>query len=146
MPTCGSLEEWLRALERRRQRSIRTLAVPLSGNAPSGAWIPMASSDYLIYPESASPTRKEAALCHEVAHILLGHQPALHTSLTPALLEQIAPSLSLKAARAVLLRTGYTTHEEADAEIAGTLLATGLGERRMVNAWESTSHLSSRIR
>ena len=146
LPDSGAVEDLVDALSRRRDRRMYLLEVPLQGGAPSGAWMPLDGADYLLYPESASPTRRDAVICHELAHILLAHDPALHASLSTAALSAIAPSVSPAAARAVLYRTGYTTSEEAAAEFVGTLLAAGLHERRQIRKWETSSRISERLR
>ena len=85
-------------------------------------------------------------ICHELGHVLLHHDPALHDALTPALLGEVAPSLSLSTARAMLFRSSYTNREEADAEYVGTVLATALADRREARDWESSSRLSEHLR
>lgn len=144
--TAHTVDDLITALAADRQRGIRILEVPLTGTSPSGAWVPAAQRDYLLCPAGASSTRRTAVLCHEISHILLGHDPALHSSLTPALLGVLAPSLPLQTAQRVLLRTGYTNREEAAAEHVGTMLASALGDRARAASWESSSRLSARLR
>ena len=106
----------------------------------------MTNGDYLLHPEGASPVRREAVLCHEVSHMLLGHVPALHISVTRDLLATIAPTLAARVSAAVLFRDGYTDTEESAAEFVATVLAAALHERRAATLWETSSHLSSRLR
>lgn len=146
IPTAPTVDGLIAALAAERQRAIRILEVPLSGTSPSGAWVPAPQRDYLLCPAGASSTRRTAVLCHEVSHILLGHDPAFHSSLTPALLSTLAPALPLQTAQRVLLRTGYTNREEAAAEHVGTMLASALGDRARAASWESSSRLSARLR
>ena len=82
IPTAPTVDGLIAALAAERQRAIRILEVPLSGTSPSGAWVPAPQRDYLLCPAGASSTRRTAVLCHEVSHILLGHDPAFHSSLT----------------------------------------------------------------
>lgn len=146
IPTSGDLDGFIRALSSRRGQRVQVLAVPLTGSAPSGAWIPTSTTDYLLYPQGASPTRKQAVLCHELGHILLRHDPALHVALTTPMLRSIAPSVDVTTSRAMLFRLGYSNREEAAAEYVGTLLSAALDERRLGAAWEASSRLSSRLR
>lgn len=142
----ATVDDLVTALARKRERAVFVLPVALSGNAPSGAWIPMSDRDYLLVPTTASPTRRRAILCHEVGHILLGHEPALHDSLTPELMHVLAPTLPLETARKVLQRTGYTNRQEADAEHVGTALSAALEDLARAGNWEASSRLSSRLR
>lgn len=142
----GTIDALVDALARQRGRCIRVLEVPLTGNAPSGAWIPTAEHDYFLLPAGASPTRRCAILCHEIGHILLHHEPAFHSSLSPSLLRTLAPSLPAETTRRVLQRTGYTNRAEAAAEYVGTSLAAALDDRTRAAEWESSSRLSARLR
>lgn len=146
IPDSGDVQDLVSSVSASRDRSMILLELPLRGCAPSGAWMPMPDADYLLYPEGASPTRREAVLCHELGHILLKHDPALHASLSLETLRTLAPSLSASTARAMLFRMGYTTDEEAAAEFLGTLLVTALHERRQSRKWETSSRLSQRLR
>lgn len=146
IPSTGTVDDLVAAVGAHRGRPFSLLAAPLRGTSTSGAWVPTASSDYLLYPQSASPTRREAVICHELGHVLLHHDPALHDALTPALIHQVAPSVSLATATAMLFRSSYTNQEEADAEYIGTILATALAGRREARNWESSSRLSEHLR
>jgi hypothetical protein len=146
IPATGLVDDLVTAVGASRGRPFRLLGAPLRGTMTSGAWLPTPQADYVLYPKSASPTRREAVICHELGHVLLHHDPALHDALTPALLGEVAPSLSLSTARAMLFRSSYTNREEADAEYVGTVLATALADRREARDWESSSRLSEHLR
>ena len=146
IPATGLVDDLVTAVGASRGRPFRILGAPLRGTMTSGAWVPTTKADYVLYPQSASPTRREAVICHELGHVLLHHDPALHDALTPALLGEVAPSLSLSTARAMLFRSSYTNREEADAEYVGTVLATALADRREARDWESSSRLSEHLR
>ncbi len=139
-------DDLVAALSRHRSREMVVLPVALSGNAPSGAWIPTDARDYLLVPATASPTRRRSILCHEVGHILLHHDPALHEGLTADQMRTLAPNLPLDTTLRMLQRTGYTDLEEADAEHVGTALAAALEDAARAAEWESSSRLSSRLR
>ena len=146
IPATGLVDDLVTAVGASRGRPFRIIGAPLRGTMTSGAWVPTAQADYVLYPQSASPTRREAVICHELGHVLLQHDPALHDALTPELLGQIAPSVSQSTARAMLFRSSYTNQEEADAEYVGTILATALAGRREARHWESSSRLSEHLR
>jgi hypothetical protein len=146
IPSTGLVDDLVTAVGSSRGRAFRVLPVPFRGTLTSGAWVPTAHTDYLLHPDRASPTRREAVLCHELGHVLLHHDPALHDALTPELIGQVAPSISVSTARAMLFRSSYTNQEETDAEFVGTILATALAGRRQVVHWESSSRLSEHLR
>lgn len=145
IPATGDVNDLIDALAQRRGRPIRILDMPLSGT-PSGAWIPTSSADYLVYPTGASSTRRVAALCHELGHILLRHQPGFHGLAAEPLLQALAPRLAPHAALRMLLRDGYTDAEEAGAERLGTILSAALEDRSRLAAWTASSRLSTRLR
>lgn len=142
----GTIDGLIDSLARSRERDVRVIEVLLTSNAPSGAWIPTLQYDYFLVPLGASPTRRCAVLCHEVGHLLLHHDPAFHSSLSPKLLAAVAPSLPMDTTRKMLQRTGYTNHEEAAAEYVGTSLAVALDDCARAAEWQASSRLSARLR
>lgn len=146
LPASGTADDFVEALARRRSREVRILETNLGGNSPSGAWIPTSQRDYFLVPAGASPTRRRAVLCHEAAHVLLGHDPALHASLTPALLQALAPTLQLTTSSRLIQRTGYSDRQEAAAERVATLLAASFDDHARAREWGRSSTLSARLR
>lgn len=146
MPADGDVDEFVASLAASRSRKLRVLEVDLTENSPSGAWIPTERCDYFLVPSGASPSRRRAVLCHEAAHVLLGHDPALHASLTQASLLSLAPSLSVAVSSRLIQRTGYRNAQEAAAEHVGTLLAARLEDRSRASVWAQSSRLSARLR
>lgn len=146
LPDNGDVDQFVVALAGSRSRELRLLEVELTGNSPSGAWVPTDRRDYFLVPRAASPTRRRAVLCHEAAHILLGHDPALHASLDRSLLLSLAPNLPAATSARLLQRSGYRDEQEAAAERVGTLLAASLEDRSRAITWARSSLLSARLR
>lgn len=122
----GDIDTTLARIAARRQRviTITELATPPGG--PSGAWVKMAKQDLFIVKDGASPTRREAILCHELGHLLLDHKGEL--SLPH--LEAIAPDVPRDLAARYLARHGYDDEQEREAELFATLLLAELKGRQ----------------
>lgn len=124
LPVPWSIDVFVERLATSRGRAIVLVPwdFPASEQEPSGLWIPTRKADYVFYAKSASPSRREQIIGHELGHLLLDHVPDLGDA--PAeLVSAIAPSLSPELARRFLARTGYDEPQEAQAEDFGTRLA-----------------------
>jgi hypothetical protein len=71
IPQPFSLEQFRHAVERRTGRNLLLEPAPLDG----AARISTPDTDLIIYDETADPDQQLRAIAHEVAHLLLGHQP-----------------------------------------------------------------------
>jgi len=129
IPRSGDLTDFLQALAQSRGRPIMLLPVPRDADDPSGVWIATEHNDYIAFPEDAAPARKAAIVCHEVAHMLLGHAPQPGPEGLGALAVAAAPTLDPDVAARFLRRHGYASGTEADAENLGTRLAAELARR-----------------
>jgi hypothetical protein len=98
-------------------------------NAPfSGVTVRLADGRYVVYcARSRSWYHRLGILLHELAHLLLGHQPA--TANDRGGLRRLAPHLPGKAARIIAGRTGHAGDEERQAEELADLLLERLTER-----------------
>ena len=129
IPASGDLTEFVEALARSRGRPTVLLGVAFDAEAPSGVWIVTDKRDYIAYPNDASAARKAAIVCHEVAHMLLGHDPPPGTEGLLSLAASAAPTLDPAVAIRLLARHCYASEQEADAEGLGTRLAAELARR-----------------
>jgi hypothetical protein len=119
MPIDGDLDGLLDALSHERGRRIHLLPQRFTGRPTSGLWLPTTAADYVVIDDPTTPSRRAAIICHEVAHILLGHSPDITTSdLVAAALPNLSPELVARA----LARHAYATEDEAEAEELGTLI------------------------
>ena len=119
MPIDGDLDGLLDALGQQRGRRIHVLPQRFAGRSTSGLWLPTKRADYLVIDEPTTPSRRAAIICHEVAHILLGHTPDITNSeVIAAAMPDLSPELIARA----LARHAYATDDEADAEELGTLI------------------------
>lgn len=119
MPIDGDLDGLLNALGRQRGRPLHVLPQKFAGRPTSGLWLPTNRADYLVIDEPTTPSRRSAIICHEVAHILLGHAPDIvNSEVIAAAMPNLSPELVARA----LARHAYGSDDEAEAEELGTLI------------------------
>lgn len=145
VPSSGSLAGLVAAVSRHRGRPVKIFDRMLPRNDLSGLWIPQPEGDYVICAEGLAPDHKRVVVCHELAHMLLGHSPR-EGHLDAAV---FAPDVSAGLASRFLCRQGYDNSEEADAESLATVLASTLAAR--ISATESIAsreadNISARLR
>lgn len=126
VPDDGDMMRFVAAVAEDQGRPITVLDCDLPSDAPSGLWLQLAEADYIVCARSVSAEHRRVVICHEIAHMLLGHQPrdgAIDTS-------SIAPSIDLDVAARFFTRHGYEDDVEADAETLATVLAAELSRRK----------------
>jgi acetyl esterase/lipase len=132
VPPSGAVDELLQRFAERRGRPITVLEADFDASV-SGMLIATQRADYIAVPSGASPERRSAIVCHEVAHMLLGHdhedkKPLSQTLLDSGLLAGISEEL---AGSVVAARCSYMHPDEVDAEVIATYLAAELRRRVM---------------
>ena len=120
LPTPWSADEFVRRVAADRNRSILLLTYPLSTEDPTGFWLSTSAVDYIVVPVNASGGRRDAIICHELAHIVLGHdaRPAPDDAGLTALAPNSPPGLVAR----FLPRAGYDAAIEREAENLATRL------------------------
>jgi Zn-dependent peptidase ImmA (M78 family) len=141
MPDTGDVDQFVQAVAGYRGRRIMTLAQELGLEAPTGYWISTTDTEYIVYPEDSSDDQRAVVICHELAHMLLNHQPP-EGSLD---LGELAPSIDPLIAARFLNRHGFDDAMEADAESLATQLTSELG-RRVLNHELARDNISARLR
>jgi hypothetical protein len=136
IPVSGDLDEFVARVASSRGRPITLMSIHVPDGAPSGLWIATARHDYIVYPDDADPQWKSAIICHEIAHMMLGHDPEPGTSDLAAIAASAAPNIDPAVAARFLRRHGYAEAAEAAAEQLGTRLTTRL----------SAAHTLARVR
>jgi hypothetical protein len=127
VPVSGDLDELVVRVAAHRSRSITLMPTPLPEDAPSGLWVATTARDYIVYPDNADAQWRSGIVCHELAHMLLEHDPQPGTADLGAMVSRAAPSIDPQVAARFLHRHGYEDTAEADAEYLGTRLAARLG-------------------
>lgn len=129
MPVSGMVDDLAKSLAADQGRPIRMLTEDLGPREPSGMWIATEKSDWIVIPNGVGAAQRTAIVCHELAHILLGHTPIGGGADLDALVSLVAPDLDPAVARQMLSRYCYVDDLEAEAEALGTLLVTKLAHR-----------------
>jgi hypothetical protein len=130
MPADGDLMGLLANLAEHRGREIHMLTRQFTGRPTSGLWLAGERADYIVIDHPTTPSRRAAIICHEVAHILLGHEAQAGS---PAAIASTAPDLSPALVARAMGRHSYAEEAEADAEQTATLI--GAEHRyRQINA------------
>lgn len=92
-------------------------------------WIATERNDWIVVPKRIGSAQRTAIICHELAHILLGHVPLGSDSDLDAFARLVGPNVDPSIATRILARFCYADDLEAEAEALGTLLATKLAQR-----------------
>ncbi len=131
MPANGSIDGFVVAVAAHRGRSVRVISHLLDAAGPSGFWIGTSTGDYLVCSADATPTRRAAIVCHELAHMLLGHEPEVGDTEALSLVSTVlAPDVDASVAARFLTRHGYAGVAEEDAEAAATAFVTTAANRQ----------------
>lgn len=126
VPANGTVEDLVTAVGEARQRTIHLLAADLGPAGPTGMWIATEHGDYIVHPADASAAERSAVICHELAHMLLGHQPEGEDEALQQMAATVAPDISTEVVQRFLGRHGYADRLESEAEHLGTVLVTQL--------------------
>ena len=145
IPANGNVDDFVAAVSEQRGRRIAVLSCSLPDDGPSGFWAPTPDVDYILHADSITAEYRETVICHEIAHMVLGHVAREGLMDTRA----IAPSVSPAVAARFLAREGYPDEIESDAEMLATLIAAELVARAEAGsraATQTQDHISARLR
>ena len=145
IPDNGNVDDFVAAVSAQRGRRIAVLGCSMPDDGPSGYWAPTPDVDYILHADSITAEHRETVVCHEIAHMVLGHEAREGLMDTRA----IAPSISPEVAARFLTREGYPDEIEADAEMLATLIAAELVARADAGsraATQTQDHVSARLR
>jgi hypothetical protein len=117
LPVPFTIEAFCEDLGRRLGRQIVLCPVD-TYTGSCGLWVATDTTDYFFYEGTTTPLHKEVIVGHEAGHLVFGHSSA------DVMPEELAGLLGLDVAlvRHVLGRTSYSTEEEQEAEVFGTVL------------------------
>ncbi len=134
VPDSGVVDDLVSAVSAARSRAVQLLPFDMGLSSPSGMWIATEQADYVVFPSDASSAERTAVICHELAHMLLNHQPGAETERLSQMAELVAPNLDPSVARRFLGRHGYNEAVEAEAEHLATALVTRLARNAEADA------------
>ncbi len=107
----------------RRRLEFKPWTLP---SAITGAWFRSPAADYVFYPTGTAPGHQRHCQLHELAHILLGHEPVSEdTELVTAAIGLTGPAGTVAH---VLYRHSYASTLERAAETLATRLTIHLVE------------------
>ncbi|MFE2753099.1 hypothetical protein ACFXGA_13995 [Actinosynnema sp. NPDC059335] len=113
-------------------------------DVPCGMWVSTADADHVFFTRGASALHQQNIVLHELGHMLCDHG----TDALSPLLGDLDPAV----VRRVLMRTRYSTLQEAEAELAAALIleeagrSTGLPVDRTFGRLSTAFHLEVRPR
>jgi len=126
VPASGVVDDLVTTASRVRNRPVHLLPSDLGPEAPTGMWISTERAEYIVYPADSSSAERAAVICHELAHMFLGHQPEAQVDQLTQMATTVAPSIHPDVARRFLGRHGYVEKAEVEAERLATVLVTQL--------------------
>ncbi len=127
VPRSGQLDDLVDAVSKRVGRPIAVIGKNLSPTY-SGVWYSNDTVDEIHFPSNVPLIAREAAVCHELAHILLGHEPHSLDQADGEYFKHIDPT-AVRALR-VMHRSVYDEPPEHDAELLATTLLHRLRAKR----------------
>lgn len=140
MPANGALEGLVSNVAAHRGRALTVLETEL-GDGLTGLWIATPTVDYIVIDQGCTASRRAAVLCHEIAHMLLGHLGAPVGEDLASLVPTLRPTLVGR----FLTRHGYAEPDEHAAEhLATHLMAEHARRERAVELRQNT--VSARLR
>jgi hypothetical protein len=123
LPARVDLDSVVAAVAARRRHPIALC--PVRGRpVPCGMWVAADSRDYVFYEADTSPLHRAHIILHELAHALLGHDPARIAR--AELLRELLPDLDAHLLEHVLERASYARPDEQEAELLASLLLSRL--------------------
>lgn len=137
LPATGDLSGFVNRVADSRSRPITLLPVVVGNAQPFGVWVATASRDYIAYPAEASAISRTAVVCHELAHMLLGHTPQPEPDGSSSLAHGLASNIDPAITARFLRRHHYEDVQEDAAEWLGTLFSVELSKR------ETASHTAN---
>ena len=145
MPANGTVESLANNLARERGRPIRVLPHDLGPHDPSGFWIAPEANDWIVIPERVGSAQRTAIICHELAHILLGHTRQDTDAYANWVATHVAPDIDPVIVRRFLARSWYEDDVEFEAEELASQMVAMLARQSERNRLAQDS-VSNRLR
>lgn len=138
IPDPWDLQTFCASVGEKRGRPIELHPVPaLEGTEDiAGAWLAHEDCDVVLFHPLASPWHREQIILHEIAHIVSGHVPSLHT-VTGWIADCFPGHWNSAKVAEVLLRSRYDSAPEQEAEILAGLIESAASSRRRGQAMGS---------
>ncbi|MGW7005995.1 toxin [Streptomyces sp. NPDC054933] len=122
VPDTCHISELCAHLGARRGRPIRLLPAELQSSQLYGLWIATDVADLIVYEAHTSRPHQEHIIAHELSHMICGHHSG--GKMADGAAEQLFPDISPHVVRGMLQRSGYSDHDEQEAETMASLILT----------------------
>lgn len=132
IPVPWSRDAFIRKISKLRRRPIVLIPVDTAAlvDSPCGLWLKRDTDDLLIHASGTSDYHIDQIVCHEVGHMVLGHnQTRPDGSGGSELFRELLPDLDPATVRAVLARGEYSDAQEHEAESFASMLMVLAAER-----------------
>lgn len=116
LPRGAGAGELCAAVGDRLERPVLLRRADLPPDLPSGLVVETRTAFVIFLDALASPWLQDGIVCHEVAHLLLGHH------LVPGVTRAFVPTIDPDSVVRALARTCYERSYEREAEALGTVL------------------------
>jgi hypothetical protein len=117
---------------RLRGRPIRLVPTDTAAlaDSPCGVWLCSEGEDVILHEAGTSDYHIDQIVCHEIGHMLLGHDRGCDDTASPArsALEQLMPDIDPATVRAVLGRSDFRADQERDAEMFASMIMIAAAE------------------
>lgn len=129
------------ALRGRPIRLVPTKTAVLGGG-PCGLWLASDDEDVILHETGTSDYHIDQIVCHEICHMLLGHEQGrgggVEQLALGRLVEELLPDIDPATVRAVLGRSDFRADLERDAEMFASMImiaaAEGATKKSMVRS------------
>ncbi|MBV6759779.1 hypothetical protein KV605_25370 [Rhodococcus opacus] len=129
IPVPWNRDQLIGSVAARRGRPIHLVPVShaLVQGGHSGLWLARADDDVILYATGMSDVHATHIICHELAHMELGHDRDAvgDTSVDSTVLSAAAPSVDTAGVVKMLGRSNYSNDQEYEAELLATLIMAG---------------------
>jgi hypothetical protein len=119
IPVPWDRDVFIQNLARQRGRPIRLIATSPLIEGPCGLLLARHDDDVIIHAAGTSEYHKDHIVCHEVAHMVLGHvsgDQRIDTTGASALWRNMLPDIDPATVQAVLGRKTFVDEQEQEAE------------------------------
>ncbi len=122
VPEGGDIRQLCEHLGARRGRPIRLLPIELQCPHLYGLWLATDVADLIVYEAHTSKPHQEHIIAHELSHMICGHHSG--GTMGDGTAGQLFPDINPDVVRGMLRRSGYSDHDEQEAETMASLILT----------------------
>ncbi|MCQ4040695.1 toxin [Streptantibioticus rubrisoli] len=106
----------------RRGRPIQLLPIELRSPGLYGLWLATDVMDLVVYEAHTSRPHREHIIAHELSHMICGHHSG--GTMDDGMAGHLFPDIDPEVVRGMLRRSGYSDHDEQEAETMASLILT----------------------